>query len=219
MIRRVAERLQTQPTEQLHWRTIRMDVLLAAIVVVVAYFLGTFPSAELVARRSGTDISKVGSGNPGASNVIRSLGWKAGLSVFAMDMAKAAIGIAIAWSITGEHRGWLSYAALFAAVVGHTYPVTRRFKGGKGVASGGGGLIVLFPITSFVCLVTWFVVSRLTRKASVASLVITILTPIGMILSGALWWEVAVVVALALFIIVKHLPNIRRLRSRSEPSL
>jgi glycerol-3-phosphate acyltransferase PlsY len=196
-----------------------MDVLLAAGAVVVAYFLGTFPSAELVARRAGTDISKVGSGNPGASNVIRSLGWKAGLSVFAMDMAKAAIGIAIAWAVTGEHRSWLSYAALCAAVVGHTYPVTRRFKGGKGVASGGGGMLVLFPITSLVCLVTWFVVSRLTHKASVASLVITILTPIGMVLTGALWWEVAVVVALAAFIVIKHLPNIRRLRSRSEPSL
>lgn len=196
-----------------------MDVLLAAGAVVVAYFLGTFPSAELVARRAGTDISKVGSGNPGASNVIRSLGWKAGLTVFAMDMAKAAIAIAIAWAVTGEHRGWLSYAALWAAVVGHTYPVTRRFKGGKGVASGGGGMLVLFPITSLVCLVTWFVVSRITHKASVASLVITILTPIGMVVTGAFWWEVAIVVALVAFIVLKHLPNIRRLRSRSEPSL
>lgn len=196
-----------------------MDVLLAAGAVVVAYFLGTFPSAELVARRAGTDISKVGSGNPGASNVIRSLGWKAGLTVFAMDMAKAAISIAIAWAVTGEHRGWLSYAALWAAVVGHTYPVTRRFKGGKGVASGGGGMLVLFPITSLVCLVTWFVVSRITHKASVASLVITILTPIGMVVTGAFWWEVAIVVALVAFIVLKHLPNIRRLRSRSEPSL
>ena len=196
-----------------------MEVLLAAGAVVVAYFLGTFPSADLVARRFGTDISKVGSGNPGASNVIRSLGWKAGLTVFALDMAKAAISIAIAWWVTGEQRGWLSYAALVAAVVGHTFPVTRGFKGGKGVASGGGGLFVLFPLASLVCLITWFVVSRATRKASVASLVITIMTPIGMKLTGAEWWEVGVVVLLAVFIIIKHLPNIRRLRSRSEPSL
>jgi glycerol-3-phosphate acyltransferase PlsY len=196
-----------------------MDVLLAVAAVVVAYFLGTFPSANLIARRFGTDISKVGSGNPGASNVIRSLGWKAGLTVFAMDMAKAAIAIGIAWAVTGEQRGILSYAALIAAVVGHTFPVTRGFKGGKGVASGGGGLFVLFPLASLVCLMTWFIVSRLTRKASVASLVITAMTPIGMKLTGAEWWEVAVVVLLAAFIVVKHLPNIRRLRSRSEPSL
>jgi len=196
-----------------------MDVLLAVIAVIVAYFLGTFPSADLIARRFGTDISKVGSGNPGASNVIRSLGWKAGLSVFAMDMAKAAIAIGIAWALTGEQRGVLSYAALLAAVVGHTFPVTRGFKGGKGVASGGGGLFVLFPLVSLVCLTTWFVVSRLTRKASVASLVITVMTPIGMKLTGAEWWEVGVVVLLAVFIVIKHLPNIRRLRSRSEPSL
>jgi len=62
-------------------------------------------------------------------------------------------------------------------------------------------------------------VSRLTRKASVASLVITVMTPIGMKLTGAEWWEVGVVVLLAVFIVIKHLPNIRRLRSRSEPSL
>jgi glycerol-3-phosphate acyltransferase PlsY len=98
-----------------------MDVLLAVAAVVVAYFLGTFPSANLIARRFGTDISKVGSGNPGASNVIRSLGWKAGLTVFAMDMAKAAIAIGIAWAVTGEQRGILSYAA-------HTGPRSEEHK-------------------------------------------------------------------------------------------
>ena len=60
------------------------------VVIVVAYLLGTFPSAELVAKRFGKDITQVGSGNPGASNVIRELGWKAGMAVFLMDMAKAA---------------------------------------------------------------------------------------------------------------------------------
>ena len=65
------------------------EVVIAVVVVIVAYFLGTFPSAELVAKRFGRDITKVGSGNPGASNVIRELGWKAGMTVFLADMAKA----------------------------------------------------------------------------------------------------------------------------------
>jgi acyl phosphate:glycerol-3-phosphate acyltransferase len=103
------------------------------IVVLVAYLLGTFPSAELVAKRFGTDITKVGSGNPGASNVIRELGWKAGMSVFLMDMAKAAIAVGIAWGVSGEQRGPLAYAAMCGAIAGHVAPVMRKFHGGKGI--------------------------------------------------------------------------------------
>jgi len=188
-------------------------------VVVVAYLLGTFPSAEIVASRFGSDITKVGSGNPGASNVIRELGWKAGMTVFLLDMAKAAISVGIAWAVTGEQRGPLSYAAMCGAIVGHVAPVFRKFKGGKGVASGGGALFVLFPVVSAVLFVSWFVISKVTRKASVASLAITIGTPIGMVIDGAKRWELYVVLGVVVFVIIKHLPNIRRLRAKTEPSL
>ncbi|MGA1111772.1 MAG: glycerol-3-phosphate acyltransferase, partial [Ilumatobacteraceae bacterium] len=129
------------------------------VVVVAAYLLGTFPSADLVAKRFGKDITKVGSGNPGASNVIRELGWKAGMAVFLMDMAKAAIAVGIAWAVSGEQRGPLAYAAMCGAIVGHVAPVWRKFRGGKGVASGGGALFVLFPEVSAVLFVSWFVIS------------------------------------------------------------
>lgn len=189
------------------------------VVVVVAYFLGTFPSAELISRRFGKDITKVGSGNPGASNVIRELGWKAGMAVFLMDMAKAAIAVGIAWAVSGEQRSPLTYAAMCAAIVGHVAPVMRKFHGGKGVASGGGALFVLFPEVSAVLFVSWFVISKITRKASVASLAITVATPIGMVIDDAERWELYVVLGVVAFVIVKHLPNIRRLRTKTEPSL
>lgn len=189
------------------------------IVVVVAYLLGTFPSAELIASRYGKEITKVGSGNPGASNVIRELGWKAGMSVFLMDMAKAAIAVSIAWAVTGEQRGALSYAAMCGAIVGHVAPVFRKFRGGKGVASGGGAMFVLFPVVSAVLFVSWFIISKITRKASVASLAITVATPIGMLIDGAETWELLVVLGVVAFVIIKHLPNIRRLKSKTEPSL
>lgn len=189
------------------------------IVVVVAYLLGTFPSAELIASRYGKEITKVGSGNPGASNVIRELGWKAGMSVFLMDMAKAAIAVSIAWAVTGEQRGVLSYAAMCGAIVGHVAPVFRKFRGGKGVASGGGAMFVLFPVVSAVLFVSWFIISKITRKASVASLAITVATPIGMLIDGAETWELLVVLGVVAFVIIKHLPNIRRLKSKTEPSL
>lgn len=195
------------------------EVVIAVVVVIVAYFLGTFPSAELVAKRFGRDITKVGSGNPGASNVIRELGWKAGMTVFLADMAKAAIAVGIAWAASGEQRGPLAYSALCGAVAGHVAPVMRKFHGGKGVASAGGALFVLFPEVSLVMFVSWFIISKLTRKASVASLTITIATPIGMLIDDAEPWELYVVLGLVVFVIVKHIPNIRRLRSKTEPSL
>ncbi|MFM2181072.1 MAG: hypothetical protein RIR54_366 [Actinomycetota bacterium] len=189
------------------------------VVVIVAYLLGTFPSAELIASRYGKEITKVGSGNPGASNVIRELGWKAGMSVFLMDMAKAAIAVGIAWVVSGDQRGPLSFAAMCGAIVGHVAPVFRKFRGGKGVASAGGAMFVLFPVVSAVLFVSWFVISKITRKASVASLAITVATPVGMLIDGAKTWELLVVLGVVAFVIIKHLPNIRRLKSKTEPSL
>jgi glycerol-3-phosphate acyltransferase PlsY len=87
------------------------------------------------------------------------------------------------------------------------------------VASAGGALFVLFPEVSLVMFVSWFIISKLTRKASVASLTITIATPIGMLIDDAEPWELYVVLGLVAFVIVKHIPNIRRLRSKTEPSL
>ncbi len=195
------------------------EVLSYIGVILVGYALGTFPSAELVAKRFGTEITKVGSGNPGASNVIRELGWKAGMTVFLLDMAKAAIAVGIAWAVCGAQRDPLTYTAMCAAIVGHVAPVQRKFRGGKGVASGGGAMFVLFPIVSAVLFISWFVISKVTRKASVASLVISVATPIGMYLDGAKAWELYVVLGIVVFVIGKHLPNLRRLRSHTEPSL
>lgn len=196
-----------------------MEILKAIILVGVSYALGTFPSAAIVARRKNLDITNVGSGNPGASNVIRNLGWKTGLAVFLMDMAKAALAVGIAWVITSDQRGPLSYICLFAAILGHSYPVTRKFKGGKGVACGGGGMFVLFPLTSLVLFTSWFILTKTTRKASIASLTISIALPFGIYFEGAENWEIAATVALVVFIIAKHLPNLRRLKSHDEPDI
>ena len=196
-----------------------MQILTAVVVVIVAYFLGTFPSAAIVAGKKNLDITKVGSGNPGASNVIRNLGWKTGLAVFLLDMAKAALAVGLAWLITGDRHHGLSYICLFAAILGHSYPVTRKFKGGKGVASGGGGMYVLFPLTSLVLFSSWFVLTKVTHKASVASLTISIALPFGIYYEGAATWEIAATLALVGFIIVKHLPNLRRLKTHQEPDL
>ncbi len=196
-----------------------MEILIAVIATLVSYFFGTFPSAAIVAGRKNLDITTVGSGNPGASNVIRNLGWKTGLAVFLMDMAKAALAVALAWVVTSEHRSALAYICLFAAILGHSYPVTRKFKGGKGVACGGGGMFVLFPLTSLVLFTSWFVLTKATRKASIASLTISIALPFGISWENAERWEIVATLTLVAFIIVKHLPNLRRLKSHEEPNI
>jgi acyl phosphate:glycerol-3-phosphate acyltransferase len=200
-----------------------MEILIAIVVIVVSYFFGTFPSAAIVAGRKNLDITTVGSGNPGASNVIRNLGWKTGLAVFLMDMAKAALAVGLAllvdWFFNSEQRSPLSYLCLFAAILGHSYPVTRKFKGGKGVACGGGGMFMLFPLTSLVLFSSWFVLTKATRKASIASLAISIALPFGISWEKAENWEILATLALVAFIITKHLPNLRRLKSHEEPDI
>ena len=115
-----------------------------ALLVPVAYLLGTFPSATLVARRRGVDVTAEGSGNPGASNTFRLLGWKAGALVFALDVAQGRArrrSSASRSTATGAR-----YILGVAAVLGHVLPVTRRFKGGRGVATGAGVMLVIFPL-------------------------------------------------------------------------
>lgn len=193
-----------------------MDALLAVVVVVVSYFLGTFPSALIVAKRGGIDVTKEGSGNPGTSNVVRLLGWKYGAVVFIADVLKGSASVGLAWLVTGDRVTMLGFGCAYAAVVGHTYPLTRGFKGGKGVATGGGSMYVLYPLMSLVLCISWFVLRKTTGKSSVASLVITIAVPIYVGLFRDQRWELAATLGLVAVVILRHLPNIRRLRGNNE---
>jgi len=193
-----------------------MDAVLAVAVVVVSYFLGTFPSALIVAKRGGIDVTKEGSGNPGTSNVVRLLGWKYGAVVFLADVLKGSASVALAWWATGDRVTMLGFGCAYAAVIGHTYPITRKFKGGKGVATGGGSMYVLYPLMSLVLCISWFVLRKTTGKSSVASLVITIAVPIYVGFFREDRWELAATLGLVAVVILRHLPNIRRLRSNDE---
>jgi glycerol-3-phosphate acyltransferase PlsY len=189
-------------------------MLAIALAVPAAWALGTFPSAGLVARAHGRDITREGSGNPGASNVHRLLGWRAGALVLALDFAKGAVAAGAGLLLAG--RAGACVLAV-AAVVGHTFPVYR--KGGKGVAAAGGALVVLFPLVVVGLGVLWFVVARVLHKASLASLLATVLFPVAVALLGYAGWEIAVVSGLALLVVVRHRANIARLLRRQEIDL
>ncbi len=189
-------------------------MLVVALCVPLAWLLGTFPSAQIVARAHGRDVLKEGSGNPGASNVARLLGWRAGALVLLCDFAKGAIAAGAGYAIGGRPG---AFALGVAAIVGHTFPLYR--KGGKGIATGAGALIVLYPLIVLGLAVVWVVVARVLHKASLASLLCTVLFPVAVIAMRYDTWEIVIIAALAVLVIGRHLGNIRRLLRRQENDL
>ncbi len=185
----------------------------AWVAIPFAYLLGTFPSATLIARASGIDITKVGSGNPGASNISRNLGWRKGVWVFVLDAAKGAICAGAGLLIAGRPAG---YALAGAAIIGHILPVGRRLRGGKGVATGGGAFAALSPIVFLGAVILWLAVSRLTKLASLASILAVGVLPIGIVIVGRDSWEILVTVGLCSIVMTRHLGNMRRLVTASE---
>jgi glycerol-3-phosphate acyltransferase PlsY len=186
------------------------------LLAVPAYALGTFPTAQLVARRAGHDPTAEGSGNPGASNVYRLAGRRAGAAVFAGDLAKGLVATAAGLAVGGRDLAVVTGAA---AVLGHIFPVTRGLRGGKGVATAAGLAIVLYPAVSAVLAAVWVAVAKGAGKASLASLAAAAGLPVGVAVSGRPAWEVGATVALTALVVARHRENIGRLLRREEQPL
>jgi glycerol-3-phosphate acyltransferase PlsY len=185
---------------------------------VIGYLLGSLPFGYLVARAHGVDIFKVGSGNPGATNVKRVLGSKAGNTVFALDAIKGAI--AAGWPLLPflamPDARIMGLVGVIAAVLGHSFSMFTKFKGGKGVATAAGGLVVLIPLASLIGGVVWVLTFFFTRYVSLGSVLAALAVP------GASWLMKnplplnLVATALGLFVIVRHRENIKRLLNGTE---
>lgn len=189
-----------------------------AVAAIVGYLLGALPFGYLVARAHGVDIFKVGSGNPGATNVKRVLGAKAGNTVFALDVIKGAV--AAGWpllpiSSSGDPLT-LGLIGVIAAVLGHSFSVFTRFKGGKGVATAAGGLVVLIPFACLIGAVVWVLTFTLTRYVSLGSILAAVAVPAASWVGGHPLALNLVATALGLFVIVRHRENIRRLLNGTE---
>lgn len=186
------------------------------VLIAVAYLFGTFPSATIVARANGIDISSFGSGNPGASNVTRALGWRKGIWVYVLDALKGAAAAGLALGFDGRP---LAYWCGVVAIVGHMFPLFRRFKGGKGVATGSGVLLVLQPIIFPFSIALWWVVTKVTGKAAVGSLVAIGVIPIGLAILGRPAWEYVAMGGLSVLILAKHWRNFGRILRSEEPAM
>lgn len=185
-------------------------------LVPIAYVLGTFPSAILIARANGIDISTFGSGNPGASNVTRALGWRTGAWVYVLDAGKGAVAAGLGLALDGRP---MAYWCGAAAIVGHMFPVFRAFRGGKGVATGSGVLLIVQPILATLAVALWWLVSKATGKAALGSVVAVGLVPIGLVILDRPAWEFVAVAGLCALIVVRHTENIKRLIRREEHAL
>lgn len=186
-----------------------MSVPIAVATVVAAHAIGTFPTAVLVGRRFGFDPTAEGSGNPGTSNTMRVGGKKAGAMVLIGDLGKGMIAAGIGLWIDGRALGWIAGAA---AVAGHMWPATRRFKGGKGVATGAGVGLVCFPVAMLGLSLVFGVVVWLSGRAAVGSIVTVCLMPVVMAVAGRPGIEVAVAAAIAAAIVIRHRSNIVEIR-------
>ena len=189
-----------------------MNSFVAVGAIIIAYFCGTLPIAILIAKSKGIDITSVGSGNPGASNVARELGIKYGVLVFVGDTLKGALPVA---AMISDRP--VAYACAAAAVLGHVFPVTRKFKGGKGVATAAGSLLPLHPFLVIGAALTWLLVTKVTKKASIASIAIVPVLVVAFIMSGTPGWEILSLVGIGALVEIRHASNIKRLLSGTEP--
>jgi glycerol-3-phosphate acyltransferase PlsY len=199
-----------------------------AVLLVGSYLLGSIPFGYLAGRLEGIDIRQAGSGNVGATNVVRVLGKRYGYPVFALDVLKGLGAVKIAMLMApGLPPEWNSpeifgILAAMSSVLGHLYPPWLEFKGGKGVATSAGALLALTPVGTLIGVAIWIIVFWLTRYVSLASIIAAVVLPIVILVFSSqdqnkgkpLFYSSACVAAV---IIWRHRSNLSRLMRGTEP--
>jgi glycerol-3-phosphate acyltransferase PlsY len=180
------------------------------------YLLGALPFGWLVARARGVDIFSVGSRSPGATNVRRTLGPGPGNLVFALDAAKGAVAAGLPAVAGFPNVALNGVVALAAALLGHSFSCFTRFRGGKGVATGTGGFLVLLPWCTLIAAAGWLGVFYGTRYVSLASIFAAVTLPVAAFALGSPAPLTAMAGAVCLFVVVRHRSNIARLLSGTE---
>jgi glycerol-3-phosphate acyltransferase PlsY len=193
--------------------------MMREVMLIGAYLLGSIPFAYLFVRAAGRgDVRRIGSGNVGATNAMRAVGWRLALVVALLDVGKGVLAVALMRQLTAN-PAWAAAAGTLA-VVGHCFPVWLSFKGGKGVATAAGafGSLALLPLLPVAAV--WLVLLALTRIVSLASVVAAASFPVFLhFLAPAPPAVVACAVAAVLVIIWRHRDNMARLVRGEEPRL
>jgi acyl phosphate:glycerol-3-phosphate acyltransferase len=195
---------------------ITTDPALLLLTAVLAYLLGSVPFGIVITRAMGLgDLRQIGSGNIGATNVLRTGNKRAALATLLLDAAKGGVAVLIARALLGEDAAQL---AGLCAFLGHLFPVWLRFKGGKGVATFLGILLALaWPVGLAAC-ATWAVAALITRTSSIAALMAAGLTPIWLLLLNA-GQMIILTAILTLLVYLRHAENLKRIKAGTEPKI
>jgi len=190
--------------------------LILLLVALASYLLGSVPFGLVITRALGLgDLRQIGSGNIGATNVLRTGNRAAAAATLILDAAKGAVAVLLARAWVGPDAAQV--AALFA-FLGHLYPVWLQFRGGKGVATFLGTLLALaWPVGLAAC-ASWAATAAISRISSLSALVAAGLAPVWLLIFGR-GQMLALVVILALLVFLRHAPNIARLRAGTEPRI
>ena len=199
--------------------------MLYAVTILLSYLIGSIPFGVFAGQIAGTDIRQHGSRNIGATNVLRTLGKKYGIAVFLADTLKGLIAVRLALWFAGTdpfYKSTLGVLAAIFVVIGHSFPVWLRFRGGKGVATSGGACLGLFPAPTLIGGIVWVMVFFASRYVSLASIAAIAALPIAVwILSdhgnSSDYLVFGFSVFIAVLVIGRHWENMVRLARGTEP--
>ncbi len=202
---------------------------LSFLLLIVAYLLGSIPNAVWIGKRYyGIDVREYGSKNAGSTNVLRVLGRRAALPVFALDILKGFAAVSFTttlYYIPEVSNAWvinLGIIAVFIAVLGHVFPIFAEFKGGKGVATLVGAIIGINPPVVLSCFGVWLVVFILFNYVSLASMVAGVSFPLFVLSSPVANQSLAFIIfafVVAVLLVWTHRKNIERLRNGTESKI
>ena len=193
--------------------------LVLIFVALGSYLVGSLPFGYLIGRIRGVDLFAAGSGNIGATNVGRVLGRKFGVIVFLLDLLKGILPVAVAGFVVEENHELAKVIAASFAFIGHLFPLFLGFRGGKGVATGAGTVLVLVPGPALAAIAAWLLTVLATRYVSLASIVAVLVLVAVRIIETASGPATPYCIVGTLLVIAKHRANLRRLFNGNENQL
>ncbi len=187
------------------------------VILLFSYLLGAVPFGLLISKLRGVDIRRHGSGNIGATNVLRNVGKKEALITLLADIGKGAIPVVVAAKFSAAPH--MQAVSGFLSVVGHNFPVYLKFRGGKGVATSLGVMLAYYPPAGAFGVLCWLVVAFTTKYSSLSALIAFGILPLFMILFKGIGEGFYLTTLIGLMIILRHHANIRRLIKGTEPRI
>lgn len=202
--------------------------LLLIIGVIISFLIGSIPTGQIIAKSKGIDLRKVGSGNIGATNVLRSVGKNAAILTLIGDMAKGAIPVVIAKTI--GHGSWgmghefneqslIEGIMGLSAILGHNFSLFLNFRGGKGVATSLGVLLAFSPHAALLTITIWLLAIKRTRYSSLSALIAFGLLPFSIYLLDYSKETMIIAIAITILIFTMHTANIKRLIQGTESKI